>query len=147
MIVPEKENSAAKVTAMWRSAVTLYNVNSTIAALVLSKQQQFVCWHKSVLNLFYSLKVFFSKRNKAVVDITLRSRCVICCHCIRQLNGVAPPGEYFGNFHYLLQHGAHVAIANARRHIAHCVKIWRHTEKPEVHNILHCSQRRNEPWP
>jgi len=32
------------------------------------------------------------------------------------------PGEYVGNVDYLLQHGAHVVIANATRHVAHYLK-------------------------
>ena len=32
------------------------------------------------------------------------------------------PGEYVGNFDYLLQYGSHVVIANATRHTAHCMK-------------------------
>jgi len=58
------------------------------------------------------LSAFFS--NKEVVDITDCPRCVICYHCIqRQSNRVAPPSKYVENFHYLLEHGAHVVIDNA----------------------------------
>jgi len=32
-------------------------------------------------------------------------------------NSVASPGEYVGDFDYSLQHGAHVVVANATRHV------------------------------
>ena len=38
-------------------------------------------------------------------------------------NSVAPSGEYVGNFDYLLQHGAHVDIANVTRHVDDYVKM------------------------
>jgi len=32
---------------------------------------------------------------------------------------MAAPGEYVGNFDYLLQYGTHVDAANTKRHMAH----------------------------
>jgi len=58
----------------------------------------------------------------------------------RKSNSLALPGECVGNVDYLLQHGAHSVISNATHHVAHYVK-------PEVHNVLHCRQKRIQPRP
>ena len=63
---------------------------------------------------------------KAIVDITLRPRSpvryLLSLYTTTKSNSVAQPGEYVGNFDYLLQHGAHVVSANATCHVAHNVK-------------------------
>jgi len=50
---------------------------------------------------------------------------------------VSPPGEL---------DETHVSSL-VPSHSLHCVKIWRHPHKPEVHNVLHCCQRKTEPRP
>ena len=40
-------------------------------------------------------------------------------HTTAKSNSVASPGEYVGNFDYLLQHGAYVYIDNVMRYVVH----------------------------
>jgi len=62
--------------------------------------------------------------NKAIVDVTLRPGApfwfvaIAYDDKVKQRDGGAP-GEYVGNFDYLLQYGAHVVNANITRHMTH----------------------------
>ena len=60
-------------------------------------------------------------------------------------NIVTPPGEYVGNFDYLLKHRAHDVIASAKCHNGLLCESMTSSTKPEVNNVLHCHRRRTEP--
>ena len=96
------------------------------------------CWLSNARTL---KRVISQTVNKAIVDNTSTPVCHLLpvpLYMITNPNNVALPGEYVGNFDYLLQHGGQVVTANATRHMA---------KKPEVDNVLHYRQRRTEPRP
>ena len=75
------------------------------------------------------------------MDIRLRPRCA------NQSNCVAPLANTLEVYDYLLQHGAHIDIANVTRHMDHYEKTMTSSTKPEVHNVLHCRQKTTERRP
>jgi len=71
----------------------------------------------------------FSKRKTGIMKKVLHiasiehplNSCHLLCNCLLS-NSMTLPGEYIGNFDYMLQHDTHVIVANAKHHMAYSVK-------------------------
>ena len=99
-----------------------------------------------------SLKLLSQVVIRKALDNILRTQCAVCSHCVRRRSQTV--WRHLGNtleiYDYLLQHGAHVDIANATRHKAHYGKT-RRCAKPQnqkyITYSIHCRQRRTKPRP
>jgi len=90
----------------------------------------------------------YSTNTEAILDITLRPRCAICCHCIRRQSqttwGRPPPRANTLEVLTIWFSKAPTSLLPTPRAMWPSRENVTSSTKPEVHNVLHYGQRRTE---